>query len=168
MEHTMSRRKTAGQSQSDYEVGYRHPPKQYRFRKGHSGNPSGKKAETPSLTADLRALFERALNRKFRQNEREEVTTAAAAGFEQLVTQFAGGDRHARRDLFFLADKLGVNLTPGQNGAKVVTTALAAEDEAIISDFLRRHGVEPQQGGAATTDPNPGQNNDNSGTPEEE
>lgn len=163
----MNKAKTDGKSQSNYEVGFRRPPKQYRFRKGRSGNPSGKKAEAPSLAADLRALFEHALNKKFSHNEREEFTTAAAAGIEQLVAQFAAGDRHARRDIFVLADKLGIDLTPGQNGARLVTAALAAEDEAIITDFLRRHGVEPQQGAAAATDPSSGQNNDSSGTSEE-
>lgn len=164
----MRKRKADGQSQSNYEVGYRRPPKQYRFRKGHSGNPSGKKTEAPSLAADLRALFEQALNKKFSQNERQEFTTAAAAGFEKLVTQFAAGDRHARRDLFFLADKLGVDLTPGQNGGKVVTAALAAEDEAIITDFLRRHGIELQQDSAATTDLSSAQNSDSPGTSEQQ
>jgi hypothetical protein len=167
-EQLMSKRKADGQSQSNYEVGYRRPPRQNRFRKGHSGNPSGKKAETRPLAADLRALFEQALNKKLAHNERQEYTTAAAAGFEQLVTQFAAGDRHARRDLFFLAEKLGVDLTLDQNGAKVVRAALAAEDEAIITDFLRRHGVEPQQGAATTPDPSPDQNNGDCGTSEED
>ena len=72
--------------------------------------------------------------------ERDKVLTHAAAGIEQLVTQFAAGDRYARRDLIALAEKLGFDLTAGQHGAieKEVTAALAAEDEAIIIDFLRR------------------------------
>jgi hypothetical protein len=85
--------------------------------------------------------------------EHEQIVTKAAAGIEKLVTQFAAGDRHARRDLVAMAEKLGLDLTAGQHGAieKAVTAALAAEDEAIINDFLRRHGVKPEQS-AVTTD----------------
>ena len=70
-------------------------------------------------------------------------TTKAAAGIAQLVTQFAEGDRHARRDLIALAPKLGIDLTAGQAGAigEAVATLMSASDEAIINDFLRRHGV---------------------------
>jgi hypothetical protein len=43
---------------------------------------------------------------KLRQGSREKIVTCAAAGIEQLVNQFAKGDRHARRDLIVLAEKL--------------------------------------------------------------
>jgi hypothetical protein len=77
---------------------------------------------------------------------REVTTTKAAAGIAQLVTQFAEGDRHARRDLIAFATKLGVDLTAGQVGAigEAVATLMSASDEAIITDFLRRHGVDPK------------------------
>ena len=54
----------------------------------------------------------------------------AVAGIEQLVAQFAKGDRHARRDLFAYADKLGVDLMAGQQQA--IEEALAANHEAIL------------------------------------
>ena len=37
-----------------YEVGYRRPPKNFRFRKGRSGNPTGKR-KTPLISLDLKA-----------------------------------------------------------------------------------------------------------------
>ena len=85
-------------------------------------------------------------------------TTKAAAGIAQLVTQFAEGDRHARRDLIALAPKLGIDLTAGQAGAigEAVATLMSASDEAIINDFLRRHGVEPKPT-ETTTSPNSGE-----------
>jgi hypothetical protein len=54
--------------------------------------------------------LERSLNGKvtLRQGENEKIVTKFAAGIEQLVTQFAKGDRHARRDLFLLVERLGV------------------------------------------------------------
>jgi hypothetical protein len=153
---------------SPYEVGYGRPPRDFRFKKGRSGNPKGTK-RTPALAADLRVLLERALSTKVRDGDHETIVTRAAAGIEQLVTQFAKGDRHARRDLIALAEKLGVDLT-GQPGAleNAVTSALAAEDGAIIADFLRRHGVEPKQGGV-TLDLNSDQSDaDNPMTSEED
>jgi hypothetical protein len=146
------RKKQRKTDSKSYEVGYGRPPKKFRFKPGRSGNPTGTKRNVPSLTADLRALLEGALNTKIRHGEREQIVTNAAAGIQQLVAQFASGDRHARRDVVALAEKLGVDLTTGRSGTigNVVTAALAAEDEAIIADFLRRHGVEPQQ--AATAD----------------
>jgi hypothetical protein len=78
-----------------------------------------------------------------RHGERHELVTKAAAGIEHFVNQFAAGDPRARRDLIPIADKLGVKLAPDHNGSiDVVSAALAAEDEAIIVGFLRRHGVE--------------------------
>jgi len=38
---------------SDYEVGYRKPPKKTRFKKGKSGNPKGRPKETRNLKTDL-------------------------------------------------------------------------------------------------------------------
>jgi hypothetical protein len=125
-------------------VGYGRPPAEFRYQKGQSGNPSGKKREAPSIAADLRALLEQALNEKVRSGAGAELVTAAAAGIEQLVAQYAAGDRHARRDVFALAKEAGIDLMGGQN-KKIVVAALAAEDEQIILDFLHRHGVEPEQ-----------------------
>ncbi len=90
--------------------------------------------------------MERALGKKvrLRQGEKEQIVTKAAAGIEQLVNQFAQGDRHARRDLIVLAGKLEVDLTAGQSKAieNALEAALTTEDEALLADYLRRHGVQ--------------------------
>ena len=100
----------------EYRVGPGRPPKEFQFKPGQSGNPKGAKRKSSSIAPDLKALFERALSQtvKLRQGEKERIVTKAAAGIEQLVNQFAKGDRHARRDLMVLADKLGVDLAAGQ------------------------------------------------------
>jgi hypothetical protein len=97
-------------SDGEYRVGPGRPPKEFQFKPGQSGNPKGGKRKSPSIAPDLKALFERALSKTvmLRQGEKERIVTMAAAGIEQLVNQFAKGDRHARRDLIVLADKLGV------------------------------------------------------------
>jgi hypothetical protein len=128
----------------EYRVGPGRPPKEYQFKPGVSGNPKGARRRTPSIAPDLKALLERTLGKKMklRHGEREEIVTKAAAGIDKLVSQFAKGDRYARRDLVALADKLGVDLTAGRG--KEIESALAevitADDEALLAGYLRRHG----------------------------
>jgi hypothetical protein len=91
-------------------------------------------------------MLERALNEKIklRRGEEEAIITKAAAGIEKLVYGFAEGDRHDRRDLILLADKLGVDLTAGQ--LHVIEQALAppvtADDQALVDDYVRRRWAE--------------------------
>ena len=96
-------------------------------------------------------MFERALSAKvtLRQGEQEKIITKAAAGIEQLVNQFAKGDRHARRDLLALAERLGVDLVAGQGDAleQSVAAALSANDEALLADYVRRHAVQSDRPG---------------------
>jgi hypothetical protein len=91
------------------------------------------------LTPDLKAALEQALSRKakLKQGDKERLVSMAQAGIEQLVAQFAKGDRHARRDLIALADKLGVDLLAGQKQA--VQQAMAAKHQEILAAYLRRH-----------------------------
>jgi len=138
-------------SNEEYRVDPGRPPREFQFRPGQSGNPQGAKRK-PSLALDLKAMLERALKEKIklRRGEEEAIITKAAAGIEKLVNGFAEGDRHARRDLILLADKLGVDLTAGQPIDSALAAAFSATDEAIIADFLRRHGIEPQSHGNGT------------------
>jgi hypothetical protein len=142
----MARKKpTQSRSKSNsYTVGYGRPPRRFQFKPGQSGNPSGIKLRPPSATADLRAALVRALNEKvtFRQGDRDEIITKAAAGIAGLVNQFAAGDRYARRDLMALAEKLGIDLTAGHRQAieSALEENLAAEDEDLLADFVQRHG----------------------------
>src|SRR6266566_6327457 len=140
---------SADPSDQDYRVGPGRPPKEYRFKPGQSGNPKGAHPKRRSIAPDLKALFERALSTKvtLRQGEKEKIITKAAAGIEQLVNQFAKGDRHARRDLLALAERLGVDLVAGQGEAleQTVAAALSANDAALLDDYVRRHSVQSFQ-----------------------
>jgi Family of unknown function (DUF5681) len=102
-------RKRSDPSEQEYRVGPGRPPKEYQFKPGQSGNPKGAPRKPESIAPELGAILERSLNGKvtLRQGEKETTVTKFAAGIEQLVTQFAKGDRHARRDLFQLVDRLG-------------------------------------------------------------
>src|SRR5215216_7217112 len=134
-------------SDQEYRVGPGRPPKEYQFKPGQSGNPKGARRKPRSIAPDLKALFERALSATvtLRQGEREKIITKAGAGIEQLVNQFAKGDRHARRDLLALAARLGVDLVAGDGDAleQTVAAALSANDEALLADYVQRHAVQP-------------------------
>src|SRR5882757_5497642 len=135
----------------EYRVGPGRPPKEHQFRPGQSGNPKGARRKSTSIELDLKALFERALSGKvtLRQGEQEKIITKAAAGIEQLVNQFAKGDRHARRDLLALAATLEVDLVAGQGDAleQTVAAALSANDEALLADYVQRHAIQPDHPG---------------------
>ena len=130
-------------SETKYRVGPGRPPKEFQFKPGQSGNPKGGRRKKSSIAPDIKASLERALNKTvtLRQGEKEQIVTMAAAGIEQLVNQFAKGDRYARRDLIDLANKLGVDLTAGQSEAieHALGVALPANDAALLADYVRRH-----------------------------
>ena len=69
---------------------------------------------------DLKATLERALNGTvtLKQGEKEQTVSKAEAGIVRLVNAFAAGDRHARRDLIDLAQRLGVDLVGSRNGSQ--------------------------------------------------
>jgi hypothetical protein len=121
-----------------YKVGPGCPPKEYQFKPGQSGNPKGAKRKQPSITLDLKAALERALNKKvkLKQGEKKQLVSMAQAGIEQLVTQFVKGDHRARRDLIALADKLGIDLMAGQK--QVLQQALADNHQAILAGYVKR------------------------------
>jgi hypothetical protein len=122
----------------EYKVGPGHPPKEYRFKPGQSGNPKGLKRKPKPIAPDLKAALERALNEpiKLKQGERERTVSMAEAGIKQLVAQFAKGNHQARRDLIVLCDKLDVDLMAGQRQA--VQEALAASHQAILETYVER------------------------------
>ena len=129
----------------EYRVGPGCPPREHQFKPGQSGNPEGARKRPPSIAPDLKALLQTALSKKVALTigDKERMVTKAAAGIEQLVDQFAHGDRHARRDLFDLADKLGLDLGASSKALEELAgKALTADDEALVADFLRRKMVQ--------------------------
>ena len=134
-------------SNAPYRVGPGFPPREHQFKPGQSGNPQGARKRPPSIAPDLKILLQAALSKKITLTigDKERLLTRAAAGIEQLVEQFARGDRYARRDLLDLADKLGLDLGASSKAALeelAGSKSIAAEDEALVADFLKR-GTEP-------------------------
>jgi hypothetical protein len=123
-----------------YKVGPGRPPKEHQFKPGQSGNPKGAKLKTPSLTPELKELFARAFRRKVKvtQGEREGLITMWEAGMQQLSIQFAKGDRDARRDAFWLAEKLAPELLT----SKASNEILAGDYQAILDAYVARQAAQ--------------------------
>ena len=147
----------------EYRVGPGRPPREYQFKPGQSGNPKGARRKPKSMTPDLKAHLQEALNSKINlvQDDKERIVSKAAAGIEQVVNAFAEGDRHARRDVLDMARRLNLDLLGGQTPAAAPSpkASSSAEDEAILADFLRRHGKAPD----AETEPSQPHSNNNDG-----
>jgi hypothetical protein len=122
--------------EEDYKVGPGRPPKEYQFKPGQSGNPKGAKRKQQSLIPELKKEFERVFSQKLKvtQGDEQRFITRWVAGLEQLSIQFAKGDRHARRDVFYFAERLGIDLL----NSTATDAALCADHQAILDAYVER------------------------------
>lgn len=118
-----------------YRVGPGHPPREFQFKPGQSGNPKGAEPKS-KLRRDVRVLLSRALNEKVKlpPGEEAKIITRLEAGFNELASQFAEGDHRARRDVFDFAAKLGIDLTAsrGNNGRQVEVSSESELRQALL------------------------------------
>ena len=75
---------------SDYEVGYGRPPKHSQFKKGESGNPSGRPKRSKNFKTDL--AEELAEEIFIREGDVEQKVTKQRAVVKTLVAAAASGD----------------------------------------------------------------------------
>jgi hypothetical protein len=130
--------KTQGGAEPEYKVGPGRPPKEYQFKPGQSGNPKGAKRKKPSIEFDLKLTLERALKKSvtLKQGDKERTVTMADAGMEQMVAKFAKGDRDSRRDLFALAERLGIDLFAERK--QLIQEALTPNQAAMLDAYVDR------------------------------
>ena len=122
---------------SAYKVGPGFPPNEHKWKKGcPSPYPKGRPKKVPSMDPAIRKIFEDALNAKVHVTKADKkiILTKLAIGFEQLATQWAKGDRHARRDVFTFAAMVGLDL----RGKDLITEALGIDEQAILDEYVRR------------------------------
>jgi len=118
----------------DYEVGYKKPPKEHQFKKGKSGNPTGrprKKVDPDAPPETAAAVLRRADQRKIEINGCE--FTPFELEVRALQVKAAKGDVPASRQLSKLRKEMGL-LRPETTQRYGVLVAPAAMDEA---DFER-------------------------------
>jgi hypothetical protein len=112
-------------------VGYKRPPAASRWKKGQSGNPSGRKKGTPNLLSDLVAELGEVI--QINEGGAPRKITKQRALLKSLAARGIGGDAKAANLILNLVVKL---LDPAQ--ADEAPTTTSAEDEAILEAYLRR------------------------------
>lgn len=112
-----------------YDVGYGKPPRNSRFKKGQSGNPSGKKTARRTLDDDLVDVLSKIVT--VNENGRPVKMTIQRLMLKVAATKAAKGDAAAFKRLTELVAR-----APAPLGA--AADELTDNDEAIIADFRRR------------------------------
>jgi hypothetical protein len=79
----------------DDEVGYKKPPKESQFKKGKSGNPSGRPRREPSLVHVLRKVSRQVVHTKGPDGPRR--MSKLEASVTQLVNKAVTGDMKAMK-----------------------------------------------------------------------
>lgn len=81
-------------------VGYKQPPQHTRFRKGQSGNPSGRRKAAPAL--DMMTLFDNVLAERITvtRKGRSQAVTKLEVIIRQTIDGALKGEASAKRELF--------------------------------------------------------------------
>ena len=122
----------------DDEVGYGKTPKATRFKKGQSGNPKGRPKGSRNFKTDVKATLEAPVQLK-EKGRVKTVSTQRAALLRLREKALSGNDRALDR-LLELARTYN-----DENLAEATAGELAPSDQAILDDYLRRHGVSPPE-----------------------
>jgi hypothetical protein len=132
-------RKASPPPQESTTIGYKRPPRHTQFKKGQSGNPSGKKAKRKPVVEDRLDLTETITVTV--QGKRVTMTKRRAL-YDRLFALGAGGNLKAI-ELLFRLDALNDNQKDESSPANEV----ADNEEALIARFLKRHAGDVDQGG---------------------
>jgi hypothetical protein len=124
----------ADKDKTNYEIGYGKPPKHTRFKPGQSGNPRGRPNGTRNLKTDL--AEELAQRIAINEGGRRLAVSKQRGMLKQLMAKALKGDVRAANTVIGLVERLLESRTDADGSA-----AITAQDEAIVADFLRRHGV---------------------------
>ena len=94
---------------SDYETGYKKPPKEHQFKPGQSGNPKGRPKKITSLKEALQISLNAEISTKTETGEIKKITCAEALAKRSIVDAISkdGPTRRMffRNDIFNLISK---------------------------------------------------------------
>ncbi len=112
-------------------TGYKRPPVASRWKKGQSGNPSGRKRGTLNLRTDLIAELEEII--QINEGGSSRRITKQRALLKSLAARGIQGDARAANLILTLISRL---LEPDDH--PVIAGEVSAEDEAILKAYLAR------------------------------
>ena len=125
-----------GNEQGTYAVGFGRPPLHSRFKPGQSGNPKGR----PKQSQNLRTIVKQVSNEQIqiREGDRPRRMSRIEALVRTTYTR-AFKDPKALASLIILLRQCGYGADHDEPADHVL---LGPDNEAIIDDFLARHGAE--------------------------
>jgi hypothetical protein len=117
----------SGDPKKPYEIGYGKPPVATRFRKGRSGNPSGRPKKLLQLLDPGRTL-EAIDNEEITvtDNGKRKRMTKAEIQFRQLFVKAIRGDMKAARVVVKMAEEYFAPEARGASGYEIIGTTEAA------------------------------------------
>jgi hypothetical protein len=116
-------------------IGYKHPPQEHQFRRGQSGNPSGRPKGSRNFKSELREELNELI--RFRDGDREIEVSKQRALIKRLVASAIAGDQRASATLL---------------GLCVRAFADADDDDAVEAPRIARlwkHSANARSGAAA-------------------
>ncbi len=119
-------------SNNDYDIGYGKPPKATRFRKGVSGNPTGRPKGSRSISSILAKLGRERV--KVTTNGKTRTMTKLEVVFTQLNNQAASGNLKAIRELLS-AHRL---FAEPQQIDEITPAATQERDEGVLKNIAKR------------------------------
>lgn len=132
---------------TDYEVGYRKPPKESQFKKGQSGNPKGRPKGAKGVRASLRRELESKI--KIREENREQHVSKYEAIAKRLIAAALTGDMKAMLRILEIDAEL---FTDGadKGSASYEVQSLEQIDLEILRDYFAstsetKQGVEDEE-----------------------
>jgi hypothetical protein len=136
------KRKPSGRTAEDapYEIGYGKPPKHTQFKPGQSGHPSGRpRGQRNFRTAVIEALKEKIT---IREGDRTRTVSKMDGIIQVTFNKALKGDARGLVAFLQLVRWAGLmDEEPELSSAE----AIGAEDEAILTAFLERHGLKPSE-----------------------
>lgn len=113
-------------------VGYKRPPVATRWKKGQSGNPSGRKRGTPNLRTDLLAELAEVI--QINEGGSARRITKQRALLKSLAARGIKGDARAANLILNLIARL---LEPDQHPSE--SSEMGVEDKAILDAYLAKY-----------------------------
>ncbi len=104
-ENEFAEQPTGCQTTDRYEVGYKKPPKNTRFKKGMSGNPKGRPKRTPSAKQSFHEVFAKKILATV--DGKKQYINGMEALFLQLRAKTNAGDLQAIRIFVNLCKHFG-------------------------------------------------------------
>ena len=138
-------------TQDPYKVGYKKPPQEYRFKKGKSGNPSGKpKRPKPYKSENVferesDAILREELNRQYKvkSGNREKRMSAKRALIRQNIQESLRGNRACLKLLMAKMDRIEAGDVAQNKEYFEVMATLKREESAVVAKARKEGKPEP-------------------------